>query len=247
MVLDNAKHIVITGANRGLGQIISQQLMKKGYKVALCVRSDQNITKSQKEFVEASSSLFVVGDLTSSTDLDRMTKKIKSWSGGRIDGLINNAGVAHGGLIQTTKISEIKDIFDVNFFSVIDLTQRLHRYLRRAPVSSIVNISSISSIDLNQGQVAYGVSKAAINALTKVMAQEYAGQNISVNCILPAVLDVGMSAEMDGKALQEQLSKMAMKEVIPAEDVTELVIYLLEAAGKSLTGQQIRLDKGMTL
>ena len=243
--MNDLKYIVVTGASRGLGRKLSEQLIKAGYNVALCVRSDHHIQESQRRFVESSSSMYVYGDITSSEDLDRITLEIKDWSGGKIDGLINNAGVAHGGLIQATKVDVIKDVFNVNLFSVIELTQRLHRYLRRAPAASIVNISSISSIYLEQGQVAYGVSKAALNALTKVMAREYANQNISVNCILPALLDVGMSSEMDENAMQEQLSKMATNGAIPADDVIDLVLYLLESAGNSITGQLIRLDNGM--
>jgi 3-oxoacyl-[acyl-carrier protein] reductase len=247
MALTDAKHIVVTGANRGLGRLLSDHLMENGYKVALCVRSDKDIEESQRKLVDSTCSTYVLGDLTVSEDLGRITTEIKKWSGGRIDGLINNAGIAHGGLIQTSRVSDIKDIFNINLFSVIDLTQRLHRYLRRAPASSIVNVSSVSSISLDQGQIAYGVSKAALNAVTKVMAREYAEQNISVNAILPAVLDVGMASEMSEKALKAQLSQMAVKDVIPANDVVSLVVYLLESAGKSLTGQLLRLDKGMVL
>ena len=130
MALTDAKHIVVTGANRGLGRLLSDHLMENGYKVALCVRSDKDIEESQRKLVDSTCSTYVFGDLTVSEDLGRITNEIKKWSGGRIDGLINNAGIAHGGLIQTSRVSDIKDIFNINVTDNARTTTNFH-YIKR--------------------------------------------------------------------------------------------------------------------
>ena len=95
------------------------------------------------------------------------------------------------------------------------------------------------------GQIAYGASKAALNSLTKSMAQEYRRNNINVNAILPAAIDTGMSSEMSQKSISEQTSLMAHKELIESNDVIELILFLLENRAQSITGQLIRVDNGI--
>ena len=172
--------------------------------------------------------------------------QIKEWCNGKLNGLINNAGKAHGGLIQTTHIRDIKEIFECNIFSLVYFTQKVYRYLRRANGASIINISSIASVSPGRGQVGYG-NEGALNALTTVMASEFRDDNILVNAILPAVLNAGMADQMSDEAIARQLQHMAHGAVVDVADVTELVSVLLERRISSQTGQLIKLDNGMLL
>lgn len=242
----NPRFVVITGATGGIGSKISLDLMERGWSVALCsTEEDRGLFCS--ELLRKTGSEIFTADLTVDEEVANLVRKIKSWCGGTLHGLVNNAGRPHGGLIQQTPLAELKRIYDINTFALINITQKLHRYMRRAGGASIVNISSISSLMPNSGQVAYASSKAAVNAITKTMASEYSVNNIRVNAILPAVSDSGMSVSMSESAVFEQLSLMAAKVQIPKEDISELVLFLLENNIKSLTGQLIRIDNGMSI
>jgi 3-oxoacyl-[acyl-carrier protein] reductase len=240
------RNVIVTGASRGIGLEISKALMECGWRVGLCVR-DASVSglDDVSQLVADSDSKIFEAELTDSESLTKLVEEIKHWSKGTLHGLVNNAGIAHGGLIQTTRLDDVRRIFEVNFFAVLNLTQRLHRYLRRADGAAIVNLSSIASVQLTAGQVAYGVSKASINALTKVMAQEYRKNNILVNAILPAATNAGMSAEMDLPALELQISNMAHKELIPFRDIVFQTKILLDREITGLTGQLIKIDNGI--
>ena len=217
-------------------------MLKNGWSVGICIR-EHSLTNfdKHKELITKTGSQIFIADLCDEKQVLELAKSVKNWCDGSLDGLVNNAGIAHGGLIQGTPLSEVRDVFDVNFFAVISITQRLFRYLRKAEKSSIINISSISSLIPESGQIAYGASKAALNSLTKSMAQEYRRNNINVNAILPAAIDTGMSSEMSQKSISEQTSFMAHKELIESNDVIELILFLLENRAQSITGQLIEL------
>ena len=240
------RNVIVTGASRGIGLEISKALMECGWRVGLCVRdaSVSGLDDVSQLVTDSDSKIFEV-ELTDSESLTELVKEVKHWSKGTLHGLVNNAGIAHGGLIQTTRLDDVRRTFEVNFFAVLNLTQRLHRYLRRADGAAIVNLSSIASVQLTAGQVAYGVSKASINALTKVMAQEYRKNNILVNAILPAATNAGMSAEMDLPALELQISNMAHKELISCRDIVFQTKILLDREITGMTGQLIKIDNGI--
>ena len=203
--MKKSKKVFITGAGRGLGFETAIALLKNGWSVGICIR-EHSLTNfdKHKELITKTGSQIFIADLCDEKQVLELAKSVKNWCDGSLDGLVNNAGIAHGGLIQGTPLSEVRDVFDVNFFAVISITQRLFRYLRKAEKSSIINISSISSLIPESGQIAYGASKAALNSLTKSMAQEYRRNNINVNAILPAAIDTGMSSEMSQNQFQNK-------------------------------------------
>lgn len=245
-MISHEKKVVVTGAGGGLGLYLVKALMMEHWSVAVCVRNENNelIKDLQPQMSATNSKVFEI-DLKDQDQIKEGVNEIKKWCDGKLHGLVNNAGLAHGGLIQSTKITEIEDVFRVNFFGLLSLTQRLHRYLRRSGEASIVNVSSVTSENCGKGQVAYGSSKAALNALSSVMAQEYSQDNILVNCILPAALDVGMSSKMTQASVEEQTNRMAYKELVKVEDVIRVILFLLNRNSGGLTGQNIRVDNGL--
>lgn len=142
-------------------------------------------------------------------------------------------------------MTRIREVFEANFFSHIDLTQRLVRFLSKAEHAAIVNISSISAFLPQQGTLAYGGAKLALAYATKVMAAEFAGKKISVNAIAPAITDTDMLKEMSESALAEQLKRMALPRAIKPDEIAALAYFLLAEAPDSLTGEVIRIDAGM--
>ena len=161
-----------------------------------------------------------------------------------IDVLINNSGVAHGGLFQMTPVSKIKEVFEINLFSHMELTQLILRTMTRAKNGNIVNIASIAGLDLAQGNCAYGVSKAALAAWTKTLASECIKYNIRVNAVAPGLTNTNMAELMEEKAKEEMVSASAMNRLAKPEEIANAVLFLASEKSSFINGQIIRVDGG---
>lgn len=237
---------VVTGATKGIGLAIATHLMNANWSVALCARTPYAaLDKSTQDLIIASKSTLLYLDLMDAESIKKLPGQVLKWCKGTLHGLVNNAGIAHGGLISGTTVGRMKEVFDANFFAHIDLTQRLLRLLAKAPRARIVNISSIAAFLPQQGTLAYGASKLALAYATKVMAAEFASKNIAVNALAPAVTDTKMLKEMSATALAKQLDLMALQRVIKPDEIASMVAFLLSDAPDSLTGQVIKIDAGM--
>lgn len=162
-----------------------------------------------------------------------------------VDGLVNIAGMVHNGLFHMTTIDAMKEVFEVNFFSQILITQYISKIMMKNKSGSIVNISSIAGMDGNQGQIAYSSSKAALIGATKTLSIELGQYGIRVNSIAPGVIMTDMT-----KALpQEKFDALVQKAKIPRaglpEEVANVLLYLISDASKYVTGQVLRVDGGI--
>ena len=180
------------------------------------------------------------------TDNDAMKTVIKNIFKQKIniDVLINNSGVAHGGLFQMTSISKIREIFEINLFSHMELTQLILRAMTRAQKGNIINISSISGLDLAQGNCAYGVSKAALAAWTKTLATECIKYNIRVNAIAPGLTKTNMAELMEEKAKEDMVLASAMNRLATPEEIANVALFLASEKSSFINGQIIRVDGG---
>lgn len=163
----------------------------------------------------------------------------------KIDILVNNAGIAHGGLLQMTSMKEVRSVFEVNFFAALQMTQLVSRMMGRMGGGSIVNIASISGLDLEAGNCAYGTSKAALIALTKTAAKELAPLNIRVNAIAPGLTDTAMAQLMEEKAGEAMVRQTAFNRLAKPEEIADAVVYLASGKSSFITGQVLRVDGGM--
>ena len=163
---------------------------------------------------------------------------------GRVDVLVNNAGVAHGGLFQMTSLGKVREIFEVNFFAQLRVTQLILRHMVRQKSGSIVNIGSIAGLDLAAGNVAYGVSKAALMAFTTTLAAEVGELGIRVNAVAPGLIDGEMGKMMESRASDRMIENSAMKRFADIQEVSEVVLFLASHAAAFVNGQTIRVDGG---
>ena len=142
-------------------------------------------------------------------------------------------------------IENMREVFEVNFFAQLKLTQLLIRFLKKSNEASSINIGSISGIVPERGTISYGSSKASLMFATKVMANELSRYNIRVNAIAPNIIKTDMLADMDDKARELFVNQSYLKREGDLNDISSLVLYLASNESKYINGQIIRLDGGM--
>jgi 3-oxoacyl-[acyl-carrier protein] reductase len=233
---------VVTGSSRGIGLAIATRLAQDGYDVAACSRSCPEALSAL--IARHPGVRFFPIDLAD-TDAVKACAQALQKAYTRIDALVNAAGIAAGGLFAMTRIEDIKRVFDVNYFHQILFTQYVAKKMVRAKAGAIVNIASVAGLRADAGTLSYGGSKAALVHATAVMATELGPFGIRVNAVAPAVVETAMAAEMDEAAKAALNQRSALQGTVEATDVANLVSFLVSDAAAKMTGQVLRLDRGL--
>jgi len=242
------KSAVITGANRGIGKAIAGKMAENGYNVFACARQK---TSEFEQYLLNLAKLYRVDvvpvyfDLADESQVKAGAKEILTTKK-EISVIVNNAGIVGvNRLFSMTKIEEIKDVFQVNFFSPMLLTQMLLKNMMRNKKGNIINIASIAAIEGEPAQFEYVSSKAAIIGATKKLASELASFNIRVNAVAPGVIETDMVQDMEESLLSKTVDKTALKRMGKAEEIAKTVMFLASEASSYITGQIVRVDGGM--
>jgi NAD(P)-dependent dehydrogenase (short-subunit alcohol dehydrogenase family) len=244
-VMSDAERVaIVTGASRGIGAACARELAQRGYAVALLARSEPDLERVASDIRAAGQeALVAVADVRRQADLERAVTATREALGG-IDVLVNNAGV----------IPPEKEIYDVSLEEWDDA----HNILLRAPWilsslvypamkerggGSIINISSVSGLRHNEGELLYTLPKAGLIMLTKICAKEWARDNIRVNCVAPGWVRTDMSADFLDEFPAERKLNM-LNTVVQTSEVAKLVAYLVAGEARPITGETIRIDAG---
>lgn len=241
-----AKVALITGATRGIGKAIAIRLANAGFDIALNYRKENDdLTNTKSEIEKAGvDCLPVQGDISSFEDCERIAKEIFD-KFGKIDVLVNNAGITKDMLLIRMKPEDFSSVVDVNLIGTFNMTRNVVPYMVKARSGKIVNISSVVGIEGNAGQANYSASKAGIIGFTKSLARELGSRNILVNAVAPGFIETDMTAVLSDSVRDEIAKKISLKRMGTAEDVAGVVEFLCGEASSYVTGTVIPVTGGL--
>lgn|SRR5574344_622533 len=247
MRLLEGKTLLITGCNRGIGKETVKIFATNGANIICCIRKQSDefdefiMTLAAENSVEIRTILADLSEEESVKDVFRTVVKEKI----PVDILINNAGVATGGFLQMTPMAKVKEVFQINFFSLVLITQIVSKIMMRRRQGVIINMGSVAGLDNFPGYTSYGSSKAAVMAFTRTIANELAPYNIRVNAVAPGLTDTGMADQMEEKAWKEMVDRTDMKRLGRPMEIAKTLLFLASDESSFITGQVVRVDGGM--
>lgn len=238
------KVVVMTGAGQGAGKDMALRCYQEGAAVCLLDLNGDNLHKIERE-AAPDPQRFATYTVDVS-DPAQVTAAINDIGGrfGRIDALVNNAGVLHKGMIETSTDEHIRLMVNVNLLGPMFCTRAAVPYMKEKG-GNIINVASILATFPNTGSGAYGAAKAGMIVLTRVWAAELAPYNIRVNCYAPGVLNTPMAADVIQHRAESKLSQIALRRFGETEDAFELVRFFCSPSASYITGQTIGLDGGI--
>ncbi len=247
MILKN-KSAVITGCNRGIGKSILEVFSSNGANIFACVRKiDSELENFTNKLSHQSKNkiMLVEIDFSSSDSIKSCCEKINNYKI-PIDILVNNAGIVDTSLFQMTKISDLKKIFEINFFAQTSFTQNILKQMMRNTKGSIIYISSTSALDNPTGRNAYSASKAALISQALTLSKEIGKKNIRVNVIAPGLTNTKMATENTKKEIiQQVINSQSLNKIAEPTDIANAALFLSSDLSSHITGQVLRVDGGM--
>lgn len=240
------KVAVVTGGSRGIGRAICIRLASMGVLVYINYVSRSSAAEETQRLIQetggkAESIKFDVADSAAVQDA---FKQIIA-DAGSIDILVNNAGITRDGLMARMKESDWDEVINTNLKGSFLCAKAASRVMMKKKWGRIINISSVSGVAGNPGQVNYSAAKAGLIGLTKSMAREYASRNITVNCVAPGYIETEMTDLLDEQTQQQIKNEIPLGTFGKAEDVAAAVAYLASEDGRYITGQTIHVNGGM--
>jgi len=244
LVID--KNVIITGASRGIGRGIAKAFAKEGANVAFTYNASAEAAKELEEELSAYG-IKAKGYQSNAADFEaaqKLAKKVQE-DFGRIDVLINNAGITKDNLLMRISEEDFDKVLEVNLKSVFNLTKAVISPMMKQRKGSIINMSSVVGLKGNAGQANYAASKAGILGFTKSVALELGSRNIRCNAIAPGFIETEMTAKLDEKQVEEWRKAIPLKRGGTPEDVANACLFLASDMSDYITGQTISVDGGM--
>ncbi len=248
MRLKMSKVAFITGATRGIGRQIAITLAKEGYDIAINYRKENDELRNTKKEIEENNvrCLAVQGDVSSFEDCEKCVKEIIE-EFGKIDVLVNNAGITKDTLLMRMKKEDFESVIDVNLVGTFNVTKNVISYMMKARSGRIINISSVVGVSGNAGQTNYSASKAGIIGFTKSLAKEVGSRGILVNAVAPGFIETQMTEVLKDEIKEEIAKTIPLKRMGVAQDVANVVKFLSSDDSSYITGQVINVDGGMLM
>jgi 3-oxoacyl-[acyl-carrier protein] reductase len=235
---------IVTGASRGIGAAIARAFSAQGAMLLLCARGEGVETLAEELTSRQRPVRAMRGDIRDVGFVRTLISTVRK-DHGRLDVLVNNAGVLRQGLIGMTSTEHVREMLDVNVLAIMSLTQYATRIMQTEQHPSIVNVASIAGTQGMEGVTAYSASKAAVVGYTLSTAKELAPKGIRVNAIAPGFIDTDMVRGVSSDWYERRLQSIRMGRIGTAEDVAGVAVFLGSDLAQYVTGQVIGVDGGM--
>ena len=242
------KTAVVTGGSRGLGRAVCLELARGGANVVFCYAGNEAAAQETVSACEALGAKAVAlrCDVSSEAEVKAlMDTALKTF--GRIDILVNNAGITRDNLLMLMKPEDFDAVISANLKGTFLCMKAVARQMVKQRYGRIVNLSSVVGLRGNAGQVNYAASKAGVIGMTKSLAKELAGRNITVNAVAPGFIDTDMTAALTDAAKTAALGAIPMGRMGAPEDVAQAVAFLASDGAGYITGQVLAVDGGMSM
>ena len=240
------KTVIITGTNRGIGKCMVFEFANDGYDVFACARNQNDEFESYLLNVASTTRSRVIPvyfDLNNENEIKEAFKAIVS-NANSIDVLINNAGIAHAGLMTMTSIDKMKEVYQINVFSQVMMMQLASRVMMRQKSGCIINMCSVGGIETSPGYLAYGSSKASLIWITKSVSKELGRYNIRVNGIAPGLVNTDMGNYKSEEEINKVIDRMSLKRMADPVEIARAALYLASDDAEFITGQIMVIDGG---
>ena len=242
MSILNKKNIIVTGATGGIGNSIIKKLYDAGANILATGTKDEKLQELKKKFQNIQTLRFDISQIENLENfIEDATKKL----GGKLDCVINNAGITQDNLAIRMSIEEWKKVIDINLTSTFLISRYAIKKMLKNKKGKIINITSVVGHTGNLGQTNYTASKAGIVALSKSLAIEYAKKNININCISPGFIKTAMTDKIDEKFREVIISKIPSARLGEPEDVANAVIFLASSHSDYINGETLHVNGGM--
>ncbi len=232
------KHVLITGASRGIGAATARLFAQKGYQVTLNYRTEQEAAEKLAAEIGATA---ICADVADSAQVSEMLAMIPG-----VDILINNAGFAQFGFFDSLSNEAWRRMIDVTLSGSFYCTRGVLPYMIHQKSGAIVNVSSIWGLTGSACEVAYSTAKAGLIGMTKALAKEVGPSGIRVNCIAPGVIDTKMNANLDADTIQQLKEETPLGRLGTPEEIAEAIFYLANPDG-FITGQVLSPNGGLVI
>ena len=241
------KNVIITGCNKGIGKATLEDFAKNGANIFACVR---NITNDFKIFITKLKKKYKINievirlDLSNTSSISKSVDQIYKINR-NIDILVNNAGMLFNSLFLMTSEKKLHEMFQVNYFSQIFLTQIISKGMIKNKSGSIIFVASTSGINGDFGRFAYSSSKAAVLSAVKTLSKELSHYNIRVNAVSPGLTETDlMLTNTKKEVIESEIKKISLKRIANTNEIANVIVFLASQKSSYINGQNIIIDGG---